>query len=106
MKSQEGPVPAKSFYGAVDPSTSLKVLKEVPTLKSAFSGRAGDMKELENSKEPAPKKSKRKTCTGYFGCKNSASFQETSGTLYCREHRPSKVTTTAIMVEKGKNKKK
>ena len=59
LKSQEGPVPAKSFYGAVDPSTSLKVLKGVPTLKSAFSGRAGDIKQLENSKELAQKKIKR-----------------------------------------------
>ena len=42
MKSQAGPVPAKSFYGAVNPSTSLKVLKGVPTLKSAFAGRAGE----------------------------------------------------------------
>ena len=106
LKSQAGPVPAKSFYGAVDPSTSLKVLKGVPTLKSAFSGRAGDIKQLENSKAPAPRKSKGKTCTGYFGCKNPAVFQENSGTVYCRDHRPNKVPTTAILVEKGKNKKK
>ena len=57
MKStaaQEAPVPAKSFYGDVDPITSLKVLKAVPTLKSAFSARTGELKESQ--KEPATKK--------------------------------------------------
>ena len=103
VSAQEGPVPAKSFYGAVDPITSLKVLKAVPTLKSAFSACTGEVKESE--KEPAPKKHKGKTCTGYFGCKNIASFQENSGTVYCREHRPKNIHTTAILVEKGKKKK-
>ena len=55
--AQEGPVPAKSFYGDVDPITSLKVLKAVPTLKSAFSARAGEVKE--SPKEPATKKKQR-----------------------------------------------
>ena len=106
MKStaQEGPVPTKSFYGDVDPITSLKVLKAVPTLKSAFSARAGEVKE--SPKEPATKKNKGKSCSGHFGCKNIASFvEESSGTVYCRDHRPRQIPTVAILVEKGKKKK-
>ena len=102
--AQEGPVPAKSFYGDVDPITSLKVLKAVPTLKSAFSSRAGEVKE--SPKEPATKKNKGKSCSGYFGCKNNASFvEQSSGTVYCRDHRPKQIPTVAILVEKGKKKK-
>ena len=102
--AQEGPVPAKSFSGDVDPITSLKVLKAVPTLKSAFSSRAGEVKE--SPKEPATKKNKGKSCSGYFGCKNIASFvEESSGTVYCRDHRPKQIPTVAILVEKGKKKK-
>ena len=106
MKStaQEGPVLAKSFYGDVDPITSLKVLKAVPTLKSAFSARAGEVKE--SPKEPATKKKQREELQCYFGCKNIASFvEESSGTVYCRDHRPRQIHTVAILVEKGKKKK-
>ena len=53
--AQEGPVPAKSLYGAVEPFTSLKVLKAVPTLKAAVAARTGDFKESKHSKEPAKK---------------------------------------------------
>ena len=54
--AQEGPVPAKSLYAAVEPFTSLKVLKAVPTLKAAVAAHTGDFKESKHSKEPAQKK--------------------------------------------------
>ena len=60
-----------------------------------------DFKESENLKEPAQKKNRGKTCTGYFDCKNLAVFQETSGTVFfCQEHRPKQIPTTVIVVEK------
>ena len=69
MKStaQEGPVPAKSFYGDVDPITSLKVLKAVPTLKSVFSARAGEVKESPN--EQATKKTKGRVAVATLGAR-------------------------------------
>ena len=68
--AQEEPVPAKSFYGAVDPSISLKVLKGAPTLKAAFTAGMQDAKPQPTQKQVKPK-SRGKVCTGYFGCKNS-----------------------------------
>ena len=100
---QEGPVPAKSFYGAVDPTTSLKLLKGVPPLKAAFASRHSSETSQEVSKQSSTKKQRGKNCTGHFGCNNLAVFIETSGTLYCREYRPHQVPT-AIGVEKKPNK--
>ena len=54
---QEGGVPAKSFYGAVDPAVSLRVLKAVPTLKSAFSQRTAE-EQSQDSHNLQPKKKK------------------------------------------------
>ena len=92
-------MPAKSFYGAIDPTLALKVLKGAPTLKGAFT--AG----VQDSKPPStqPKKKEKKkgqSCTGYFGCQNLAQYQEAFGTLFCKEHRPKQVQTSAIQTDK------
>ena len=38
-------MPAKSFYGAIDPTLALKVLKGAPTLKGAFTAGVQDCKK-------------------------------------------------------------
>jgi len=40
----------------VDPAVSLKVLKAVPTLKTAFAQRAAEEQSLDSQKEPKKKK--------------------------------------------------
>ena len=79
--AQEGPVPAKPFYEAVDLTTLLKVLKATPTLKAVFPLVLEMLNNLNSQ---------------IFGL-----FQEHSGTVYCREHKPKQILTTAILVEKG-----
>ena len=75
--AQEGPVPAKSFSGAVDPSVSLKVLTGVPTLKATFAASMQDAIPPPSQKQVKPKNCG-KFCTGYFGCTNIAVSQEVS----------------------------
>ena len=104
--AQEGPVPAKSFYGPVDPSTSVKVITSVPTAKAAFSARAGDFKESENSKEPAQNKKQRENMHWIFWLQESSSVSRNFWNSFCREHRPKQIPTTAIVVEKVNNNKK
>ena len=103
--AQEGPVPANFFYGAVDPSTSLKVLKAVPTLKAAFAGGIPDSRSQQKQKEVSVKKTHGKLCTSHFGCKNIAVCRESSGTLFCKKHKPRQVPTSAICSEKQNAKK-
>ena len=106
---EQGLVPAKTFYGAVDPSTSLKVMKGVPTLKAAFAARVPEDASQQTSKEQSSKKQNRgKTCTAHFGCNNIAVFSEDSGTLFCRDHKPKNVPTKSIAGDKqtGKSKNK
>ena len=106
---EQGPVPAKTFYGAVDPSTSLKLMKGAPTLKGAFAARLPDDAAQQTSKEQSSNKPNRgKTCTAHFGCRNIAAFTEDSGTLYCRDHKPKAVPTKSIVGDKqhAKSKKK
>ena len=65
---EQGPVPAKTFYGALDPSTSLKVMKEVPTLKAAFAAHVPEDESQQTSKEQSSKKQNHgKTCTTHLG---------------------------------------
>ena len=101
----EGGVPAKSFYGAVDPAVSLRVLKAVPTLKSAFSQRNADEQAQHSHNLPSKKKKGTKTCTAHFGCGNPAAYHEDSGTLYCKLHKPKQVAVTPVLVEKQSTKK-
>ena len=54
--AQEGAVPAKSFYGAVDPSLPLKVLKGDPPLKAAFTAGMKDAKAPWSQKQLKGKK--------------------------------------------------
>ena len=98
--AQEGPVPEKSFFGALDSSVSLKVLKGVPTLKAAFTAGMQAVNPQPSQKKLKPK-SHGKVCTGYFGCKNIAVSQEACGTLFCREHKPKQVPTTLIQSDKS-----
>ena len=92
-------MPAKSFYGAIDPTLALKVLKGAPTLKGAFT--AGVQESTPPLTQPNKKEKKKgQSCTGYFGCKNLAQYQEASGTLYCKEHRPKQVQTLIITSDK------
>ena len=105
--AQEAPVPAKTFYGAVDPVISLKFLKSAtapkPTLKAAFTASTHSTSEGIRTAEVQQKKSAReKLCSGHFGCTNVAVCKETSGTLYCREHKPKHVPVEQIFVEKKK----
>ena len=46
-----------------------------------------------------------KNCTGYFGCNNLAIYQEQSGTLFCKVHRPKQVQNTVIRGDKSAAKK-
>ena len=72
--AQEGAVPAKSFYGSVDPSLALKVLKVISTLKAAFTAGMQDSKASPVQKQMKEKKNG-KTCTGNFGYTNVAVFK-------------------------------
>ena len=54
--AKEGAVPAKSFYGAVDPTLALKVLKGVPSLKAAFTAGMPDSKPPPAQKQTKEKK--------------------------------------------------
>ena len=72
-------MPAKTFYGAVDPALALKVLKSAgapkPTLKAAFTAKA--QSTSEGIAEVQNKKSTReKICSGHFGCTNVAVSKE------------------------------
>ena len=93
-------MPAKSFYGAIDPTLALKVLKGAPTLKGAFTAGVQDCKAPSTQQKKKEKK-KGQSCTGYFGCQNLAQYQEASGTLYCKEHRPKQVQTLIITSDKS-----
>ena len=60
---------------------------------------------LQGTKAPPPQKQtkekkKGKNCTGYFGCNNIAIYQEQSGTLFCKVHRPKQVQTSVIPSDK------
>ena len=90
---------AKSFYGAIDPALALKVLKGAPTLKGAFTDGLQDCKAPSTQQKKKEKK-KGQSCTGYFGCQNLAQYEEASGTLFCNEHRPKQVQTSAIQTDK------
>ena len=91
-------MPAKSFYGAMDPTTSLKVIKGTPTLKAAFAAQLPEQSFQETSKAQSSRNNSRgKTCTGHFGCNNIAVFREDSGTLFCRDHKPKQVPTKPIL---------
>ena len=108
---EQGPVPSKTFYGPVDPSTSLKVLKGAPTLilKGAFAARLPkDAAQQKSKEQPSKKQNHGKSSTAHFGCRNVAVYTEDSGTLYCRDHRPKAVPTKSIMGDKqhAKSKKK
>ena len=107
--AQEAPMPSKTFYGAVDPTLALKVLKQqaataqTPTLKGAFQAKHPSSTETTaETKKPA----RDKLCNGFFGCKNIATFKETSGTLFCRDHKPKNVPLETVQVEKKKSLKK
>ena len=78
---------------------ALKVLKGTPTLKGAFTAGQQESKAPSAMKQTKEKK-KVKTCSGYFGCQNVAAFQEPSGTLYCKVHKPKQVQTSAIQTDK------
>ena len=103
-QAQEAPMPSKTFYGAVDPTLALKVLKQqaaqTPTLKGAFQTKHPS--STAETKKPA----RDKLCNGFFGCKNIATFKETSGTLFCRDHKPKNVPLETVQVEKKKSLKK
>ena len=108
-QAQEAPMPSKTFYGAVDPTLALKVLKQqaataqTPTLKGAFQAKHPSSTETTaETKKPA----RDKLCNGFFGCKNIATFKETSGTLFCRDHKPKNVPLETVQVEKKKSLKK
>ena len=47
-----------------------------------------------------------KKCTAHFGHNNNAVFEEKSGTLFCREHKPKKVPFPHVNVDKTQPKKK
>ena len=66
-----------------------------PLLKEAFSGTASNQ---GTTPQQIPKKTSwRKKCTAHFGCANNATSQEhSSGTLYCKDHKPKQVTVQAI----------
>ena len=89
----------------MDPAVSLKVLKAVPTLKTAFSQRAAEEQSLDSQKLEPKKKKGTKLCTAHFGCSNAAVYQEPSGTLFCKLHKPKQVAVTPIIVEKNSTKK-
>ena len=86
----------------MDPAVSLRVLKAVPTLKAAFSQRDADdlSQNVQQKKTRATKK-----CIAHFGCTSTAVFQETSGTLFCKEHKPKQVAVTPVLIEKQSTKK-
>ena len=88
----------------MDPAVSLKVLKAVPTLKTAFAQRAAEEQSLDSQKEPKKKKGT-KHFTGHFGCSNAAVYQEPRGTLFCKLHKPKQVAVTPVTVEKNSTKK-
>ena len=91
---EQGPVPAKTFYGAVDPSTALKIIKGVPMFKAVFAPCVPEDAFNETSKEQSSKKQNRgKTCTAHFRCRNISVFSEDSGTLFCRDLKPKSVPT-------------
>ena len=89
----------------MDPAVSLKVLKAVPTLKTAFSQRAAQEQSLDSQKLEPKKKKGTKLCTAHFGCSNAAVYQEPSGTLFCKLHKPKQVAVTPVIVEKNSTKK-
>ena len=102
-------MPSKTFYGAVDPTLALKVLKQqaataqTPTLKGAFHAKHPSSSEsTAETKKPA----RDKLCNGFFGCKNIATSKEASGTLFCRDHKPKNVPLESVLVEKKKSVKK
>ena len=89
------PVAAGKFYGPVAPAVSLKIVHGPrPSLKDAFSGT--DSKEGPTAQQIPKKTSRGKKCTAHFGCANMAVYQEQSGTLYCKEHRPKQVLVVPI----------
>ena len=91
-------MPAKSFSGAMDSTSSVKVTKGTPTLKTAFAACLPEKSSQETSKEQSSrKKSRGKTFTGQFGCNNIAVFREDSATLFCRDHKPKQVPTKPIL---------
>ena len=75
VPAQEAPEPAKTFYGAVGPAISLKVLKSAtapkPTLKAAFTASAHSTSE-ETAEVQQKKSAREKLCSGHFGCTNVA----------------------------------
>ena len=89
----------------MDPAVSLKVLKAVPTLKTAFSQRAAEEQSLDSQKLEPKKKKGTKHCTAHFGCSNAAVYQEPSGTLFCKLHKPKQVAVSPVIVEKNSTKK-
>jgi hypothetical protein len=89
----------------VDPAVSLKVLKAVPTLKTAFAQRAAEEQSLDSQKLEPKKQKGTKRCTGHFGCSNAAVYKEASGTLFCKMHKPKQVAVTPVTVEKNSTKK-
>ena len=89
----------------MDPAVSLKVLKAVPTLKTAFAQRAAEEQSLDSQKLEPKKQKGTKRCTGHFGCSNAAVYKEASGTLFCKLHKPKQVAVTPVIVEKNSTKK-
>ena len=89
----------------MDPAVSLKVLKAVPTLKTAFAQRAAEEQSLDSQKLEPKKQKGTKRCTGHFGCSNAAVYKEASGTLFCKMHKPKQVAVTPVIVEKNSTKK-
>ena len=66
-QAQEAPMPSKTFYGAVDPTLALKVLKQqaataqTPTLKGAFHAKHPSSESTAATKKPA-----RELCNGFL----------------------------------------
>jgi len=89
----------------VDPAVSLRVLQAVPTLKSAFSQRNAEDQSQHSHNIQHKKPRGTKNCTAHFGCGNTAVFQEASGTLFCKQHKPKQVAVTPVFLEKQSTKK-
>ena len=76
-----------------------------PTLKGAFSGTNPTSSQQQTAGKTKTSKSTGKKCTAHFGCPNKAFYQEQSGTLYCRDHKPRNVPVANIEASSETNKK-
>ena len=100
---EDGPLLSAKFYGATPPSALLKsgIHNERPTLKQAFNQESSAAKG-SSTLIKQPSKQTGKKCTSQFGCANIAVYTESSGTLYCRDHKPKQISVTKIKPAESK----